>query len=483
MKTVSNDAFLKIRSDGDMLGISGFYAEAKHVIVGFSGGADSSLLLSYFVYLRDSVKDFPKVSAVHVNHMLRGEESYNDEEFCRDRCESLGIPLKVSRIDIPRLMEESGLGAEECGRNERYKAFAAAADELGGDGVLIATAHNADDNLETVLFNLARGTGASGLSGIPPVRGGNVIRPLLGMGSAEIRDACRSMNIPFVIDRTNTDEEYTRNFIRHSVAPLLKKVNPAAADSALRAGVTLREDEEFFRRAAKDAVGKYLPECGHVKSVEIPRDVLSSLAPPVLSRAIIMTVSAVTDIAMSAAQVQRCRRLVADVGTGMVSLPDKVTFEVSKNFVTAARDVSAAGEFSFRVELPKRGECLKYSCPEGGFDLYLARSETDIVPERENIYKLSINTAVRFDTIYGRVFVRQRLPGDTLFLGGHTRKLKKMICDYGIPESRRDRLPVICDDDGVLLVPGLPVRGPAYARECDMDENVLYVLYCLYEHF
>jgi len=524
---VRGDIFRKIRSDTDVLGISRLYSSARYILVGFSGGADSSLLLEYFVYLRDVVPGFPEIRAVHVNHMLRGEESYNDEEFCRDRCESLGIPLTVSRIDIPRLMEESGLGAEECARNERYKAFAAAADELGGDGVLIATAHNADDNLETVLFNLARGTGASGLSGIPPVRGGNVIRPLLGMGSAEIRAACRSMNIPFVIDRTNTDEEYTRNFIRHSVAPLLKKVNPAAADSALRAGVTLREDEEFFRRAAKDALREYLPadensrrvalrpsaekdvkrpmspqgssgerswdECETADensrrtalrpSAEVPRDVLSSLAPPVLSRAVMMLTASVTDVAMSAAQVQRCRRLITETGTGTVSLADGVTFEVSKNFVTVTKGAFEPGEFSFSVELPKKGECLKYSCPEGGFDLYLARSEGDLLPEGENIYKLSINTAVRFDTIYGKVFARSRLPGDTLFLGGHTRRLKKMICDRGIPVSMRARLPVICDDDGVLLVPGLPVRGPAYARECDHPDNVLFVTYCLHGDF
>jgi tRNA(Ile)-lysidine synthase len=291
------------------------------------------------------------------------------------------------------------------------------------------------------------------------------------------------MGIPFVVDRTNTDEEYTRNFIRHSVAPLLKKINPAAAEATLRAGMTLRADEDFIRGLAKDAVGEYLPKDGLRGSVEIPRSVLKELAPSVLSRAIIMTVAAVTDIAVSAAQVQTCRKLITDSGTGTVSLPDKVTLEVSKNSVTVTRALRTAGEFLFDIDLPKHGECLRYSCPEGGFDLYLARRESDIVPDAENIYKLSMNTAVRFDTIYGRVFVRTRLPGDTLFLGGHTRKLKKMICDRGIPESRRDRLPVICDDDGVLLVPGLPVRGPAYARECDMDENVLHVLYCLYEHF
>ncbi len=476
---MSCEIFLKIRSDGEVFGISPLFSCQDHIIVGFSGGADSSLLLSYFVHLRDTEDGFPRVHALHVNHMLRGAESDSDEEFCRRRCAELGVPLTVRRMDIPRMMAESGLGAEECARNARYAAFADAAAELGGD-VLVATAHNADDNLETVLFNLARGGGAAGLSGIPPVRDGYIVRPLLGLGGSEIRQICQSEGIPFVVDSTNTDEGYTRNYIRHSVAPLLKNVNPEAAAAAVRAGITLREDEEFIRGLASDAVGAYLPNEGLSDSVEIPRDVLRGLPTPVLSRAVAMAVAAVTSVRMSAEQVRLCRRLIEKSGTGKATLPDSVTLEVSKNFVTVSRDAGEVREFSFPLEMPKAGECLKYSCAEGGFELYLSVDGKSLPEYDENIYKLSIHTALRFDTIYGRVYARTRMPGDTLFLGGTTRRLKKMICDRGIPESRRARLPVICDDEGVLMVPGLPTRGPAFARECDFDGNVLHVLYCLY---
>lgn len=470
------DVFRRIKADGEVFGISPLYAWAKYVIVGFSGGADSSLLLSYFVHMRDTVQGFPEVRAVHVNHMLRGAESDSDEEFCRDRCGELGVPLEVRRIDVPRLMAETGKGCEECARDARYAAFEDARRGLG-EGVLIATAHNADDNLETVLFNLARGGGAMGLSGIPPVRAGNIVRPLLGLGGDEIRGACGELGIPFVTDSTNSDEGYTRNFIRHSVVPLLKQVNPGAADAAVRAGISLREDEEFIRSLAESAVGQYLP------AGEVPRAVMAALSDAVMSRAIVMLAGTLTDIAMSAEQIRLCRRLVRESGTGRLSLAGGVTFEVSRDLVSVYRD-RAVLPFSFDIDLPEGDGCVKYSCPEAGFDLFLCRREDGLPKRDENIYKLSINTAVRFDTIYGRVYARGRIPGDTLFLGGITRKLKKMICDAGIPESRRGRLPVICDSEGVLLVPGLPVRGPAYARPEDFSgDNVLYVLYCLHRSF
>ncbi len=469
--------FRKIKDDGEVLGISPLYACAKYILVGFSGGADSSLLLEYLVHMAKTEAHFPKIAAVHVNHMIRGDEADSDERFCAERCSALGVPLTVKRIDVPTVSRETGLGVEECARNERYKTFAEIAQSMG-DGVLIATAHNADDNLETVLFNLARGSGSAGLAGIPPVRSGNVIRPILGMGSAEIRKACRALGIPFVIDSTNSDEDYTRNFIRSSVLPLLKEVNPAAADAALRAGALLREDGEYLDSLARNAVGEYLSR-GITDLADVPREAMSALPPPVMSRAIAMTVAAVTPVSMSADQVHRCRDAVTRCGTGKVSLPDGVTFEVSKNLVTAYRERTVP-DFNISIELPAGNECVTVECGAAGFVLYLCRDARELPKIEENIYKLSIHRTLRFDTIYGRVYVRRRRAGDTLSLGGHTRRLKKMICDAGIPESRRDALPMICDDSGVLLVPGLPERGDAYARPEDIASgNVIHILYCL----
>lgn len=475
------ELFRKIKADGAAFGIDALFARAGRITVAFSGGADSSLLLRYFVWLREQVKDFPEITAVHVNHMIRGAEADADEELCRRLCGEYGIPLQVTRADVPKMAEESGLGLEECARNVRYGVFRELRESFG-DGLLIATAHNADDNLETVLFNLARGSGGVGLSGIPPVRDGYVVRPLLGITGDEIRQACLECKIPFAVDSTNADEAYTRNFIRHSIVPLMKKVNPQAAEASVRAGIALREDEDFIRGQAETVMAPFLTSDGD--SMQVSRAMLSALPDAVLSRAVDIAASCLTPVACSGDQIRECRRIIRKNGGGVVSLPDGVTLEVTKDFVWLTRDTGKAEPFCFDITLPREGECVKYSCAEGGFDLFFSRNPQEPPEMDENIYKLSIITAVRFDTIYGRVYARQRLPGDTLFLGGHTRRLKKMISEAGIPRSRRDRLPVICDDEGVLFVPGLPVRGPAYARDEDhLSGNVIYVTYCLYRRF
>ena len=493
----------KINRDGEMLGISPLYLRAKCIIAGFSGGADSSLLLSYFVKRRKEEPDFPWIAAVHVNHMLRGNEADRDEEFCRRRCAELDVPLIVRKVDVPSMMMKTGLGAEECARNARYQVFKEIAGilesgespegitgEVSGlcaaalrEGfVICATAHNADDNLETALFNLARGGGARGLSGIPPVREDGIVRPLLCLGANEIRKLCHDCEIPYVTDSTNEDEGYTRNYIRREIIPLIKNVSPSAPYAAVRAGISLREDEDYFRSAAMEAMGRYLPSPGeYVQSVEVPRELFADLAPPVMVRAIVMLAAAVTPVAMGAEHIWLARKLILGDGTGKVSLPDGAVMEVSKYELSVSRSEREPEEFCISMRLPKPGECLKYQCPEAGFDLYLSREMDSLPVGIQNIYKLSINAQIRFDTIYGKICARNRLPGDTLLLGGHRRKLKKMICDKGIPASRRRRLPVIVDDCGVIMTPGLPVRGPSYVNKSDISSgNVLYVLYCLY---
>ena len=147
------------------------------VIIGLSGGADSSLLLHFFA------NRSKEVVCVHVNHMIRGAEADRDEEFCRALCEKYGVTLVVHKIDIPSLADKLGLGIEETARAERYRVFYEELDKRGFDAILVA--HNADDNLESIIFNLARGAGINGLSGIKPVNE-KVLRPLIYLSKDEI---------------------------------------------------------------------------------------------------------------------------------------------------------------------------------------------------------------------------------------------------------------------------------------------------------
>ncbi|HIS67540.1 MAG TPA: tRNA lysidine(34) synthetase TilS, partial [Candidatus Scatomorpha merdipullorum] len=188
------------------------------VLCAVSGGADSVYLLHKCCELR-AAKGL-SVCAAHYNHCLRGEESERDERFVRALCEELGVELKAGRGDVAAYARENKLGIEEAARKLRYEFLERAADELGCE--MILTAHNADDNAETMLMALARGAGPRGLAGIPPVRG-RVARPMLDVTRAEIERYLAENGFEYVEDSTNASTDYTRNRIRKLVMPVLRE--------------------------------------------------------------------------------------------------------------------------------------------------------------------------------------------------------------------------------------------------------------------
>lgn len=211
------------------------------VTVALSGGADSVSLLRVMI----EGKFFPNVRACHLNHGLRGGESDADEEFCRNLCGKLGIPVITKRVNISGLRENHE-SVEEAARRIRYGFFRDCAREFGG---VTATAHTASDNTETVLFNLTRGTGAAGLCGIPPVRisdGLTVIRPLIYCTRADVEEYLLTLGQDHVTDKTNLCTDYSRNRIRLNVIPELEKINPSLSKSVSRMTKSLRADNEFL---------------------------------------------------------------------------------------------------------------------------------------------------------------------------------------------------------------------------------------------
>ena len=196
----------------------GMLNDVRKVTVALSGGADSVCLLSVLNELKD--KYGYALSAVHVNHQLRGDESERDERFTVKLCEQFSVPITVERIDVKALSEEKKESIELVARNARYDLF-----KTVGDGGVVATAHTADDNLETVLYNTIRGSGLKGICGIPPKRD-IFIRPLILTTRKAIEEYCALKNIKYVTDSTNLEDCYTRNKIRHNVIPVLKEINP-----------------------------------------------------------------------------------------------------------------------------------------------------------------------------------------------------------------------------------------------------------------
>ncbi len=211
----------------------------ERVLVALSGGADSVSLLLALKELGYSV------FAVHVNHHLRGEESDRDEAFCANLCRRLGVELYVEHVDVRSYCFETGKSVEESARVLRYEALG-----KHSGGCKIATAHNLDDCFETTLFNLVRGCGIGGLTGIPPVRD-NIIRPLIGTRRDEILEYLKSRGESYVTDSTNLEDDCSRNIIRLNVIPELERINPSLLKTYKSSLENFRNAENYIDRESE----------------------------------------------------------------------------------------------------------------------------------------------------------------------------------------------------------------------------------------
>lgn len=219
-----------------------------NIIVALSGGADSVCLLYALISLKEKYNI--NISAAHLNHQLRGHESVRDYEFVKTLCEKLNVPLFYKEVDINALSKETKQSTELCGRNARYEFF----NELSNKhNAKIATAHTASDNLETIIYNIARGTSINGLKGIVPKRN-YIIRPLININREEVEVYCKENSISYVTDSTNLLDDYTRNKIRHHAVPVLKEINPNAETSASCLSEDAMEISEFLGNCATEAL-------------------------------------------------------------------------------------------------------------------------------------------------------------------------------------------------------------------------------------
>ena len=227
------------------------------VIVALSGGADSVTLLD----MLNSVKEIYNLTiyASHINHGLRGEEADRDENFCKILCKKYNTELFVKKADIKTLAKEQKISEELCGRNVRYSYFEELSQKLGAK---IATAHTASDNIETLLFNITRGSSVTGAGAITPKRG-NIIRPLIMLTREDIEQYCEQNNLEYVTDSTNLTDDYTRNKIRHQVIPVLKQINPQLELSAFHFSESARETAEYINIQTEKAIENAKCEYGY----------------------------------------------------------------------------------------------------------------------------------------------------------------------------------------------------------------------------
>lgn len=433
------------------------------VLVGLSGGADSVMLLLFLLEYRKEVGNFDLL-AVHVNHGIRGDEAKRDELFSYELARSLGVELLSFEIDVPSISKKTGLGLEETARKERYSCF----DNIirsRNDIKTVAVAHNATDNLETVIFNLMRGAGTLGLAGIPAVRE-NIIRPLISVSKNDILSALDGCGVRYVFDSTNDSCDYSRNRIRNRILPELKQLTKSPEEMAGRASELLRSDCEFIQLEAE----AFLKKCNR----SISKDALLALHPAVFGRVIKKMCEDSGCCGIEHIHIMKIRELLARDNFS-VSLPSGFRF------------VCEYGKCNLRCEESSGQFLVHLSLGENKLDEYgtvVILSHKKDVEFSRNVHKIAIQERISSDIIVGDIYVRSKNDGDSYRYGGHTHKLKKMLSDRKIPRSFRDRIPVFCDSLGIFWVPGFSVRDGVKsdkylyitiltANEC--DNNAFYI--------
>ncbi len=408
------------------------------VIVALSGGSDSMSLLHALYSLRDEYGF--TLEAAHVNHGIRGESAQRDEHFSVHECEKLGIECHVLRADVPSIASDSGMSVEEAGRKVRYDFFASL-----GDDAVIATAHNLNDRIETMLFNLARGSSLKGLWSIPPVRG-NVVRPLIDCTKEEILDYCSKNGIDYVNDETNDDIHYTRNRIRHNVLTQLKAVNPAFERSALRCIECINDDEAFLLSLAEETAAKARTDGGYSTRI------LAGAPLPVLRRAVNMIVNSFLPDSSD-------NRLIDEVVSCIAEYESN-----GKGKTVQLKEGRFLRTRAGLLEFPEKAETCDVcrNMQSGAFSVSLqtvSRDEYNLRIVNKNLCDCFIDS----DKITGEIKVRTRLEGDRITPAGRGvgKQLRKLQNELGIPPELRDIAPVICDDEGIVA-----------AYPCCVDERV-----------
>lgn len=425
------------------------FIKGDKVIVAVSGGPDSMCLLNILYRLKDELGI--SLAVAHVNHGLRGEEADEDEAYVKKFCDSIKVEYYSIKIDIYKISKEKGISCESAGRESRYEFFEDVRKKINAQK--IALAHNANDQAETVLMRIIRGTGLDGLIGIKPVRDGKFVRPLINSTRDEIEEYCRVNDISCRIDKTNFENIYTRNKIRLELLPYIKEnFNKDIIGTLIRLSNIIEKDNEFIEQVSEEKYKKY---CENNSEKVI-----------IYSRAFREPEAIVTRI---------IRRAYNDLKGNLYDLEKIHIYDIIniqknstgkkimlKGGIEASNNYGDIQIYKFKAQDStniKKQYNLELGTNEAlEFSLKVSLRKID----KEEKVSLKNNNLIKFfdyDKIKNNILLRYRREGDRFNPFGMkgSKKLKDIFIDMKIPKEERDKIPLVCFGDEIAWIVGYKV--------------------------
>ncbi|MBL4930624.1 tRNA lysidine(34) synthetase TilS [Clostridium paridis] len=420
------------------------------ILVALSGGPDSVCLINLLIEMRDEFNI--SVGAAHINHMLRGDEADADEEYVRKICELNNIPCYVKRVDINKVSKEKGISSEMAGREERYNFF----DEIRTRYLYdkVALAHNSNDQAETVLMRLMRGSGLEGLTGIKAKRDEIYIRPILSCERSEIENYCIEKGLNPRIDKTNLENIYSRNKVRLELIPYIREnFNTDIVNTLNRIALLLEKDSEFIQYYVEEAIEKY---CVFNEKLII-KSGLFELKEAILTRVIKNSIMRFSqkyyNIEMK--HIYDIVSLQTNKSGSRISLPNEL--EASNSYGNIEIRFTNNDEKENIKEnniLINKENVYNYLVEFYNYNIEFSVLKKD---EKLNFSKDSLIKYFDYDKIVSSIEVRRRKDGDAIKPYGMKgkKKLKDLFMDLKIPREDRDEIPLVCFNDEIAWIVGI----------------------------
>ncbi|MED3763193.1 tRNA lysidine(34) synthetase TilS [Ureibacillus sp. FSL K6-8385] len=439
------------------------------LLIACSGGVDSMGLLHFFLH-------FQKIWEIdlyvaHVDHMLRGEVSYEDRLFVERFCQEKNLPIFSTSIPIPEILKKEGGNAQAVCRRERYAYFA----EMMKQHKInkLVTAHHADDQLETMLMALTRSGSVGGFKGISSKRtfaAGTIIRPFLTVTKEEIRKYLEGQGGTFREDASNLKDDYTRNRFRHHIVPLLKKENPQVAVHAFQLSQSLQQDDEYLNELALSRFSFVVEKAGDGFILHIQRLQKEPLA---LQRRIILILlnylyrfSDDKGFSICSKILELCK---SQEGNAMIHLPDQYIANRSYDIITFFKYRASKADDS--IQTVEIGEWNVFN----GFRLYIGKISDETANFQQNA---TASYYFNSDSIAFPLKVRNRKEGDRIHLKGmhEAKRLSRLFIDEKIPLIERDDWPILVDSkDEILAVVGIRANH-RFSKAKRMNDDMVMII-------